>query len=161
MSWSLQVSNGDFALDQGGFGIVTGERKLIQDLRHFMLERMGTDDAHPNYGSLFDGGQRSDGTEVPSVIGHHDFAIASLTVESDIRRIVTEYQQTQLARARRERQRYNKTTFTAGEVIRSLDRVGLKQVRDTLYATLYITTASDVSIDLKIPVGNGQQPIFR
>ena len=152
MSWSFQVSNGDLTLSAGGFGIVTGEQKLAQDLRHFMLERMGTDSAHPSYGSLFDGGKRPDGTEVSGVVGRHDFELASMQVQSDVRRIVTEYQAMQLARAKRERQRYNKTTFTPGEVIKTLAGIRLRQVQDSLYVTLLITTASDVDLNIEIPV---------
>lgn len=154
MSWSLRVRNGDFDPTSNGLAQVSNENKLVQDLRHFILEKMGTDDAHPEYGSLFDGGTKPDGTEANSVLASDSIVEAKALIEADLRRIIIEYQQTQLARAKRERLKFNKTTFTRGEVIKQLDTIRMDQVLDKLEVTIFITTASDVSLQINVPISD-------
>jgi hypothetical protein len=69
MSWSLRIQNGDLMLDGTNLGRATGSAKLIQDLRCAILEKMGTDDLHPEYGSLLDGGRDESGDVQPGYIG--------------------------------------------------------------------------------------------
>ncbi len=152
MTWSLEVRNGDLALGGAKLGTVTAEQKLKQDLAHWLQERMGTDPLHREYGSLIDGGVTPDGREVPTLIGSDDISFAAMRVESDIRRIVGAYQSRQLARAKADRQRYNKTTLTPGELLLSLDAVDMEQVLDVLRVTLHITTGSGVGVTLDVAV---------
>lgn len=150
MSWSLKLTNGDLDLRAASYGIVTGEAKLIQDLRCFILEKMGTDPLHPEFGSLIDGGRRPDGTVIDGVIGLVNNDLARLEVESDIRRIVREYQQRQLGRAREDKGRYGKTTFSRGEVLVALNSVDFEAVADTLNVTLVITTGNENELELAL-----------
>lgn len=150
MAWSLALRNGDLTLGQAQYGTVTNEAKLVQDLRCWILERMGTDDMHPNFGALIDGGTAADGTERAGVIGTTDIDLAQTLVESEIWRIVREYQAQQLARAKSERQTYGKTTFTKGEVLVRLEHVELQQSLDSLNVHLFIVTAADTQIDLSL-----------
>src|ERR1051325_1057251 len=109
MSWSLQVSYGDFPVSGNSLGIVAGANKLGQDLRHWVLEKMGTDPLHLDYGSLIDGGRTSDGVEQESIIGHVNDRNARVLIESELRRIIQAYQRQQIARAKADRLVYNKT----------------------------------------------------
>lgn len=142
MSWSLQVSGGDLVVNQAQLSTVANEAKLLQDLRHYLLERMGTDSLHPEYGSLIDGGTKPDGTEVPSPIGHTDWRQIALSIEADIRRIGAAYQSAQLNRAKSDRLRFNRSTLTAGEVLASIDSVVFTQDQDALLVTINITAGS-------------------
>lgn len=149
MTWSLQLRNGDLALGQASFGVVTAEAKLAQDLRCFILERMGSDDLHPEYGSLLDGGLRR-GQYVEGVIGSTNDALALVMIEGEIRRIVTDYQAQQLDRARADRARYGKATLTKGEVLVGLAGIDVEQVADTMNITLHLSTAANTSVSLDI-----------
>lgn len=152
MTWSLQMQHGDLALGGAHLGVVTAEQKLVQDLSHWFVERMGTDTLHPGYGSLFDGGTKPNGQEVDSLIGSNEFQFTATLIESDIRRIVQEYQARQLERAKSDRLRYNKTTLTGGELLISLNDIQMFQDQDTLRVTLSITTGSGRSVTVDVPI---------
>lgn len=155
MTWSFQLRNGDLALDGANYATVTAEQKLVQDLRAYLLEKMGTDNMHPSFGSLMDGGRRPDGTEVPGVIGQQNAALVQLEIESDIRRLVNDYQSRQLARAQEDKLVYGKTTLHRGEVLLRLMEIDFRAAQDTLFITLVIETAKESTITLDLIFENG------
>jgi hypothetical protein len=124
----------------------------VQDLRCWILEKMGTDSLHPGYGSLIDGGIRSDGTFVEGVIGDNDLDETLLFVESELQRIVAEYQGQQLSRAKADRYIYNKATLTAREVLLALTSVQASIAEDRLNIVLSVQTATGSNFDLTIAV---------
>src|SRR4051812_13042423 len=141
MSWSLKIRNGDLVLFGTRFDTVTQENKLAQDFRCFILERMGSDDMHPWYGSLLDGGVQ-DGMEVLSVISTTDWNYASLEIESDIRRMAGIYQQMQVRRAKRDRTKWGKSTLTRGELLIGISGIRFTSTEDLLYVTISIVTGN-------------------
>lgn len=152
MSWSLKLTHGDLTLSGTQFGIVTDEAKLVQDLSCHLLERMGTDDLHPGFGSLIDGGTRPDGTEIPSVIGDPDVALVALEIEAEIRRVAREHQAKQLVRAKSDRFTYNKVTLTAGEVLLSIQNIVFTQIEDRLAVKIVLQTAHGQDVELVLPL---------
>lgn len=153
MTWSFRVSNGDLVLNSDGFATVTNENKLVQDFRHFLLTHMGSDSNNNWYGSVIDGGIQPSGHTIPSVIARTDWQYIKMDIESEIRRVATVYQNLQVERAKNDRQRYNKTTFTTGEVLVAINSVDFKQNADTLFVTINLATArsASVSIDIALP----------
>jgi hypothetical protein len=153
MSWSLRVSNGDLVLGGTSFSTVTGEEKLVQDLRHYLLEQMGTDPMHPTYGSVIDGGTLPNGQIVESPIARIDWRNVTLEIEAEIRRIAAEYQRRQLERAKRDRHRYHKTTLSAGEILAEVRDITFTQDQDTLYVEVEIESgrSNPVLLDLTLP----------
>ena len=145
MSWSLRVCNGDLILDGASFGIVANENKLLQDFRHFILERMGTDLDHRWYGSLLDGGTMENGREVESVIAGTNWPAIQLRIEADLRRIGAQYQRMQLDRAKRDRSRYNRSTLTLGEVLAAITSISFSQQADALYVQVGIQSGRENS----------------
>ena len=152
MTWSLHVTRGDLALTGGHLTTVSNEAKLIQDLRHYLLERMGTDDLHPQYGSLIDGGTLPSGRNVPSPIGGWDWDAITTDIEVDIRRITAAYQRMQLSRAKSDRLRYNKTSLTAGEILAELSFVNFEQQLDKLHVHIGVVsgTGQELNVVLKL-----------
>jgi hypothetical protein len=140
MSWSLQVSNGDLVLEGGKLGTVTGSNKLLQDFRHYLLEHMGNDPLHPNYGSLIDGGMKSNGQVVDSLIGSTDWNMVTLQLESEIRRIAAAYQKSQLNRAQNDRTYYGKSTLSVSEILAAVTAVNFTQNADALLVEIVIET---------------------
>lgn len=150
MSWSFHIKNGDLNLaGPGGFATVSGQQKLIQDLKNWILTPRGTDPMHPDYGSVLDGGMLPDGTQVNSFLGGLFTSENLVEIESEVRRALAAYQQQQLDRLTRESALYGgKNTFSAGEILVSVDDVSLQQVGDTVLVTCLIST------------GNGDQLSF-
>lgn len=152
MSWSLQIRNGDLVTDGAKLGVVTRQAKMLQDLSHWILERMGTDSLHPAYGSLIDGGIAPSGQYVEGVIGSGDMEFAEVLVEQELRRIVGEYQQYQLARAKNDRLTSGKATLTADEVVIDINEILIVQDADELQVQVVLTTASNQSAILEVPL---------
>ncbi len=152
MSWSLRLSQGDFVVDGAHLGIVTRQNKLLQDIRCAILEKMGTDNLHPEYGSLIDGGRNLDGVEVEGVIGMNDFDLVALEIQSDLTRLIRAYQQQQLTRAKQDLFVYGRATLEAEEIFYQLDGIEYTPVEDSLKVTITIQTATDVSFSFDLPV---------
>lgn len=147
MTWSLQLANGDLTLGRASYGSVTGSQKLVQDLRCYLLEQMGTDDAHPEFGCLLEGGVHR-GEYVEGVIGLANDELTQLIIEGEIRRIVLDYQARQLARAKSDRARYRKATLTRGEILVSLSNISMVRSEDRLDVTLNLVTPENDSVVL-------------
>lgn len=154
MSWSFHILNGDLNLGgPGGFATVSGTQKLIQDLKHWFLEPIGTDPMHPDYGSAFEGGVMPDGTQIEPQIGTVITGEALLAVESEVRRVLYAYQDQQLQRLNREAVLYSgKNTFAAGEILLSVDDVKVEQVADVVLATISLTTQSGNAVSFVTPI---------
>jgi hypothetical protein len=151
MSWSLRLEHGDLSLSGASLGTVTNEQKLVQDLRCWILEKMGTDDLHPGYGSLIDGGVSPDGTFSMGVVGE-SLDLVVLSVESELRRIVSEYQGQQLSRAKSDRFVYNKATLTVREVLLSISEITVSLSEDRLNVVLGLQTAAGQNIDITLAI---------
>ena len=117
MTWSLQLRNGDLAIDHDRYNTVNDWRKLLQDLRIRLLTKLGEDPLHPEFGSTIDGGTRPDGLEIPSVIGEIDTEVARSFITLEVNRIIADYQKVQAARQRVDHYSYGKKTMTPGEIL--------------------------------------------
>jgi hypothetical protein len=142
MSWSLRLSNGDFTPSGGSYALARGENKLIQDLRCRILERIGTDPFHPEFGSDIDS---------PSVIGQTtDFA--AIEIESEIRRVITDLQKQQIQRAQVEQLTRGRTTLDKGEVLVSLSNLELTQSLDQILVKITLITGDESTFTFEIPL---------
>jgi len=154
MTWSFQIKNGDLNFaGPGGFAIVTGTQKLIQDLRNWLLEPRGSDPFHSEYGSTLDGGTLGDGSMVPPSIGGMFTGEDLLNIEVEIRRILTLYQQQQASRIKTENIRYSgKNTYSRGEILHTVQDVDIRQSGDTAIVRISLITASGDSIQFSQPL---------
>lgn len=154
MSWSLHIKEGDLSLGgPAGYSVVSGQQKLVQDVKNWMLEERGTDPLHSDYGSTLDGGTLPDGSTVVSNIGQNITRNRLLDVESELRRVLFAYQQQQLERLRREHiQLRGKNTFAPGEILFAVDRVEVQQIGDTVLAQIIARTESGQAITFAQPV---------
>lgn len=152
MSWSLQLRGGDLVIGGTTFGTTTGSEKLVQDLRCAILERMGTDEDHPWFGSLIDGG-RLNGVDQPSIIATDNWDMAVLAVEGEIRRIVDQYQKAQILRTERDRMTYGKPTLSPGEILMGIGSIEFFQAQDNLLCRVILITGADGKITVNVPLG--------
>lgn len=142
MSWSLQIANGDLAFNGNDLSTVTGSDKLVQDLACCILEPMGTDDMHPSFGSLIDGGIDSSGNFNPGVIGAPNNAATAGLVDSEITRICNQYQASQQARYQSDLAAYGTSTLTASEVLLSIGGISNTVNQDQLEVTAVLQTGT-------------------
>lgn len=152
MTWSLQISNGDFTVDAAHLGTVTAQNKLLQDFRCAILEQMGTDNLHPEYGSLIDGGINAEGKVVEGVIGRTDPHEVAMLIESEVSRIARYMQRTQLARAKSDKMTYGRATLVPQEVLLSLNGIDFLQREDLLRVTIHLTAANDQTFEIGLDI---------
>lgn len=152
MSWSLQLRNGDLALGGAQLGQVTGQAKLVQDLRCAILEPRGHDDMHVTYGSLIDGGLDDYGVYQESLIGTNNWERAALRIESEIRRICLNHQRLQLERARQDRYTYGESTLNKDELLLQVADIKMQQAQDQLLVTVSIITGAGGVVDINVPI---------
>jgi hypothetical protein len=150
MSWSLQLSNGDLSFGSSGLNTVSGAQKLVQDLGCDILEPMGTDPMHPEFGSIIDGSVDANGNYQPGLIGQTNDPQIDTQVGSEIQRICLNYQQSQVARNRADIAVYGKSTLTADEALLALLGVSVTQVQDQALVTANIQTGAG-GLPLTIP----------
>lgn len=154
MTWSFHLKNGDLNFaGPGGFATVTGQQKLIQDIKDWLLEPRGTDPMHPDYGSTLNGGVMPDGTLVDSVVGQPITGETLLDIESEVRRVLAAYQQQQQSRLTDEAAKYaGKNTFSAGEILAQVLAVNLQQQADTVFVQIVLQTADGSQVSFVQPV---------
>lgn len=155
MTWSLGITNGDLNLGGiSGINIVTGYDKLKQDLKAVILEPLGTDPMHPDFGSSLDGGFDSNGVEIPTSIGGSFSAESVARIQEEIVRVLQNYQKNQIARIREQQNDTNgKTYFQNSEILYRIDNISVQQIQDKLLVNVNITTAAGQSFNITQPVG--------
>lgn len=154
MTWSFHIKNGDLNFaGPGGFATVTGQQKLVQDLKNWFLEPQGTDPFHLDYGAILDGGTLADGSQADPIIGNVLSAEAIVLIESEVRRVLSAYQQQQLNRLNAESALYGgKNTFAVGEILAGVLGVDLQQVADVVLVTCTLQTGDGNQISFTQPL---------
>lgn len=156
MSWSFQIHNGDLNIGgPGGFSTVSSTAKLVQDLKHWMLEPRGTDPFHPDYGSLIDGGTVNSSFDSPSLLGGLMRDEDLMYIEAEIRRILNSYRIMQAERISDDRMKYGgKNTFSQGEILLTINSVEAVPMGDTVVVFIKITTADGQALSFSQAVSS-------
>lgn len=152
MSWSLQITHGDFRVESAHLGTVTAQAKLVQDFRCAILEQMGTDNLHPDFGSLIDGGTTPEGVTPNGVIGETDLNLVALVIETEINRIARYMQRAQLSRAKSDKMTYGKATLVPQEVLLQLNGIDMTQTEDKIKVVVHLISASNANFDIDLAV---------
>lgn len=137
MSYSLAIADGDLAKRGSHMALVFGVNKLKQDLNCWLLEQYGADRFHTNMGSIlqeFIGGVVSSSTRVE--------------VESEILRVLENYQATQVKRFKE-----NPQKFSPSELLVSIDAVDVSVDYTTVRATVRVRNGSNESTTIKVASG--------
>lgn len=156
MSKSFALVNGDLQLGTSrGYDIVSGKQKLLQDLRLWFTEQVGTDSILGTYGSGLDGGVIN-GEVQESFIGR----VATQAVLGEIRiktlELIQSYQQMQFTKMQDEALLYDgKNTLDADEVLDGIDSIQLVSVGTTVLIQVILTTLGGSSIKLTVPLDLG------
>lgn len=153
MSKSFALVNGDLALGPGrAFQLVSGKAKLLQDLKLWILERIGTDPATPTFGSRLDGGIE-DGNRDPSYIGQIITTETLMGIRGEVIRLIQNYQAMQYEKIRAETIAYvGQTTLDNDEVIDSIDKITTSVFGSTIVVQVGINLLSGDVIKLTLPM---------
>jgi len=145
MSKSLAFRNGDLIIGPGrAFESVSGKEKLLQDLKLWILERVGTDPATPSYGSNLDSDQ---------IIGEMGTADTLNRIRIDVLNLLQKYQNMQYQKLRAETIQYaGKTTLDKEEIIQEVTSVDVKAIDTTALVQVFITTLTGNVLKLTLPV---------
>jgi hypothetical protein len=153
MSKSLTFFNGDLVIGSGrAFETVEGRDKLIQDLKLWILERIGTDPSTPTFGSRLDGGFEN-GRQLPSYIGQiiSDEVLGS--IRNEIIVLIQRYQAMQYQKMRSETIQYlGKNTLAQGEVVESINSVNVTSTGSIVVVQVIITTLQGNQLKLTLPL---------
>jgi hypothetical protein len=153
MSWSLNISGGDLNFTSGASGasIVTGRDKAFQDLRCALLEPMGSDPMHPEFGALLDGGQLPNGKVVDSFLGENVLSV--IRVKEEVGRIIQNYMDLQKRKIDAENQLYGRSTLQDSEIVQTIlsleDRM-FGSTKLVIQANLLMRNANTVTINQPI-----------
>lgn len=152
MSTSFKISSGDLAIGQGrSYDRVTGAYKLGQDLKLWVLERIGTDPATPTFGSKLDGGV-IDGAEIPSYIGTVGNPAVLADIRTEMISLLSQFQAQQIAKMQREMISLGgHHTLTADETLQSVISVETSQELDQVIVRVTCVTMAGTQFQLTIP----------
>lgn len=153
MSRSLALVNGDLAIGPGRkFEQVSGKDKLLQDLRLWVLEKIGIDPATPGYGSRLDGGTEN-GVDVPSFIGQFVEEQTIMEIRAEIIDLISRYQTMQYNSIRDETIRYGgPNTYTPDQVVAGIESVDVQAVGTLILAQVIINTLTGDTVTITMPV---------
>lgn len=154
MSTSLRIEGGDLVVGIGrSFETVSGAQKLAQDLRLWVLERVGTDPATPTFGNTLDGGFLN-GVHVDGVIGQLMTTQRILEVQAIVQDLLHQYQTTQLSRIKQDMVDFNGVnTLDAEETIDRVQSVNAKAIGDTIIVRAIVLTMAGKTLTVTLPVG--------
>lgn len=126
MSYSLALENGDLHATGSRLDIVQGTAKLAQDVDLWLREDYGINRFHPQYGSILD-----------AFIGGVVSPSTNTEVQSEVMRVLQNYQNIQLSRFQA-----NPQKFSAEELLNEVSNVNTTVAYDKVVVTVNFTTAA-------------------
>ncbi|QIG58343.1 hypothetical protein SEA_SKOG_191 [Gordonia phage Skog] len=126
MSYSLAVVNGDLAQQGSRLDLVFGVDKLKQDVDLWLRERFGGDRFHTNMGSI-----------LQDFIGDVVSPDTKSQIESEVLRVLQNYQQVQYRRLKQDPQ-----SLSNSELLLAIDSIKTKVDYDTVIVTARLRNGS-------------------
>ena len=139
MSYSLAIVDGDLAKRGSQLSLVFGVNKLEQDVNCWLLEQFGGDRFHVNMGSI-----------LQEFIGSVVSGSTRVEVQSEILRVLDNYQAMQLRRFKE-----NPQKLSLSELLMSVDDVEVTVSYDAVWAAVKIRNGSSESTTINVAAGRG------
>ena len=139
---TIQVSNGDIVLDNGGrLQFNQGNNKLLQDLALWLKEPLGVGFTTPNFGSLLNG-----------MVGSSSASGILTQIQTEITRILNLYRNQQLLVLQTAQSSSQLSNWNKSEIISSIDsvQVSLNQTTIIVYVSITSLSGSVVTLNLSI-----------
>ena len=136
---TIQVSNGDIVLSNGSPQFLTGQNKLVQDIRLWLQEPLGTGYTTPGFGSLLSG-----------MVGQAQSSGIASKIQSEVLRVLQLYQGQQVLNLQTAQNSAQLSYYNKSEIIQSIDSVSISLQQTTVIANVLITTLANSSVNLNI-----------
>lgn len=136
MSYSLALENGDLHATGSRLDIVQGYQKLSQDIDIWLREAYGINRFHPQFGSILD-----------AYIGGVVSATTQTEVQSEVLRVLQNYQNIQLSRFKA-----NPQKFSPDELLNDVTGVTTQIAYDKVVITVNFTTAAGTAATSSLTV---------
>jgi len=137
---TLQVSNGDLALDSGGrLQFVVGTNKLVQDLALWLEEQYGVGFTTPNFGSM-----------LYSMVGGPITSNTLSQIQAEIQRILSLYSAQQLQKLQNLQQSSQLSYYNKSEIIQNIGDITVLQGTAFITATVGVTNLSGQQFNLNL-----------
>lgn len=137
MSFTISIKDGDIELKGNTFAIVTGTRKLEQELEVWLKERYGSDRFHTNYGSTLD-----------HYIGSVMSDSSVYEIESEVGRVLRNYQALQFRKFQSDPQ-----SLDPSEILSEINSVTARPNYDRVEVTIHFTTYRGTSSNISVNIG--------
>lgn len=127
---TLQLVNGDLQIGPGGYVMIEGSDKVIQDLGVMVREAMGVDRFHPRWGSILD-----------DFIGLPIGPETHMRVRSEIYRVIQNYIVMQTRAIEMDMNAGRKPRYRPEEIVVDVADVKIQQFYDRLNVKVTIQTS--------------------
>lgn len=139
---TMALRGGDLVVEAGGYRMVTGHSKIVQDLRGALLEPVGTDRFHPAFGSLAN-----------RFIGEIMDGSTQFRVQQEVSRVLSNYIAIQRDRIARDVVQGTKSRFTAAEIVAQVRSIDVAQNMDALSVRINLVAGDSTAVTLSTTVG--------
>lgn len=138
---TLAISDGDLVIKGSNISKISGRSKLIQDLRLWLSEPIGTGFLTPNFGST-----------LRSTIGENNGDVARSLVKDEVVRVLTLYQTDQARRLREARKQGTLDQWSKDEILARILDVSVSQRVDRLSVEISIALLNDDVINFNLEI---------
>lgn len=135
------VADGDLVLAGGNFQTLSGPAKIQQDLGIASLTPLGSDRFHPRYGSVF-----------ASYIGQPVGPMTQSLLQSEINRIIKNYQTVQLNKMNRAILQGYATAYGLDDLIQAVQSIEITQNFDSFTISVSLVTMSGTTVNVAASV---------
>lgn len=134
---SLALVNGDLALGNGGYKMLTGTARIRQDLALALAEDYGHDQYHSEWGSVLN-----------SYIGQPLTGELELLVRSEVVRVLQQYVASQAADIAADSLSGSRSRYTYGDVVSEITSVSTQITLDTVKVLVALKTRSGGTVQI-------------
>lgn len=132
-----RLVNGDFQIGPGGFVMIDGSQKVVQDLGVMVREPFGGDRFHARWGTILD-----------DLIGRAIGAESSTYIRSEIQRLVQNYIMVQSQQIERDIAAGRKPRYRPEEIVTGVGGMSVQQAYDRINVKVSVTTQDGNNFDI-------------
>lgn len=151
----LKVQNGDFVLGPNNQLVtVRGKEKLVQDLRLFLQEPLGTSYLTPRFGSTLNSMAARDplGRQQSAYVGTEMNEVAIAEIVAEVDRVLSVYQQGQVNAVKDAKTSGMLYMFSRGEILNTINKIDSQIVGDVVVIKADITTGTGENLQITATV---------
>lgn len=139
---TLELRNGDLVLAAGGYSMLSGPQKVIQDLGIMVREPLGADRFHPRWGTILD-----------DFIGRAINEESEMRVRAELQRLIQNYVVMQTRQIQADHDANRRPRFRPGEIVTGVAGIDIQQRYDRLNVKVRLDTASGEQVTILRSVG--------